>query len=326
MEMKMKKTLLAVALMGIFGVAQAQTVRIDGSSTVYPITEGVAEDFQKETKIRVTVGVSGTGGGFKKFCRGEIDVANASRPITQNEIADCAKQGIKFYEMPVAFDAMTVVIHPKNTFVKQLTIQQLRKMWEPAAQGKITRWNQIDPTWPNQRLSLFGPGADSGTFEYFTEAVNGKSKASRGDFTASEDDNILVKGVSTHPFGLGYFGYAYYEENKSKVKAVPIVNKDGVAVYPNEKSVMDGTYNPLARPIFIYVKEDSLKQPHVRRFVEFYMKNVSRITKEIKFVPLPDKVYIANLKHIENNRVGTVFGGHNKVGMTIEELVNAEVK
>jgi phosphate transport system substrate-binding protein len=326
MEMKMKKTLLAVALMGIFGVAQAQTVRIDGSSTVYPITEGVAEDFQKETKIRVTVGVSGTGGGFKKFCRGEIDVANASRPITQNEIADCAKQGIKFYEMPVAFDAMTVVIHPKNTFVKQLTIQQLRKMWEPAAQGKITRWNQIDPTWPNQRLSLFGPGADSGTFEYFTEAVNGKSKASRGDFTASEDDNILVKGVSTHPFGLGYFGYAYYEENKSKVKAVPIVNKDGVAVYPNEKSVMDGTYNPLARPIFIYVKEDSLKQPHVRRFVEFYMKNVSRITKEIKFVPLPDKVYIANLKHIENNRVGSVFGGHNKVGMTIEELVNAEVK
>jgi phosphate transport system substrate-binding protein len=322
----MKKTLLAVALMGIFSVAQAQTVRIDGSSTVYPITEGVAEDFQKETKIRVTVGVSGTGGGFKKFCRGEIDVANASRPITQNDSADCANQGIRFYEMPVAFDAMTVVIHPKNTFVKQLTIQQLRKMWEPAAQGKITHWNQIDPTWPNQRLSLFGPGADSGTFEYFTEAVNGKSKASRGDFTASEDDNILVKGVSTHPFGLGYFGYAYYEENKTTVKAVPIVNKDGVAVYPNEKSVMDGTYNPLARPIFIYIKEDSLKQPHVRRFVEFYMKNVSRITKEIKFVPLPDKVYIANLKHIEKNRVGSVFGGHNKVGMTIEELVNAEAK
>jgi len=321
----MKKTLIALALMTSFG-AHAQTVRIDGSSTVYPITEGIAEDFQKSTKIRVTVGVSGTGGGFKKFCRGEIDVANASRPITQNEIADCAKQGIRFYEMPVAFDAMTVVIHPKNTFVKQLTIQQLRKMWEPAAQGKITHWNQIDPTWPNQRLSLFGPGADSGTFEYFTEAVNGKSKASRGDFTASEDDNILVKGVSTHPFGLGYFGYAYYEENKTTVKAVPIVNKDGVAVYPNEKSVMDGTYNPLARPIFIYIKEDSLKQPHVRRFVEFYMKNVSRITKEIKFVPLPDKVYIANLKHIEKNRVGSVFGGHNKVGMTIEELVNAEAK
>jgi phosphate transport system substrate-binding protein len=321
----MKKTLIALALMTSFG-AHAQTVRIDGSSTVYPITEGIAEDFQKSTKIRVTVGVSGTGGGFKKFCRGEIDVANASRPITLKEIEDCTKQGIKFYEMPVAFDAMTVVIHPKNTFVKQLTIQQLRKMWEPAAQGKITHWNQIDPTWPNQRLSLFGPGADSGTFEYFTEAVNGKSKASRGDFTASEDDNILVKGVSTHPFGLGYFGYAYYEENKTTVKAVPIVNKDGVAVYPNEKSVMDGTYNPLARPIFIYIKEDSLKQPHVRRFVEFYMKNVSRITKEIKFVPLPDKVYIANLKHIEKNRVGSVFGGHNKVGMTIEELVNAEAK
>lgn len=321
----MKNTLIALALIMSFG-AHAQTVRIDGSSTVYPITEGVAEDFQKATKIRVTVGVSGTGGGFKKFCRGEIDIANASRPITLKEIEDCTKQGVKFYEMPVAFDAMTVVIHPKNNFISQLTIEQLRKMWEPSAQGKITRWNQIDPKWPDQRISLFGPGADSGTFEYFTEAVNGKSKASRGDFTASEDDNILVKGVSTHPFGLGYFGYAYYEENKTKVKAVPIVNKDGVAVYPSEKSVMDGTYNPLARPIFIYVKESSLKEPHVRRFVEFYMKNASRITKEIKFVPLPEKVYVANLKHIENNRVGSVFGGHNKVGMTIEELVNAEVK
>lgn len=320
----MKKTLMAIALMASFGV-YAQ-VKVDGSSTVYPITEGIAEDFQKATKVRVTVGVSGTGGGFKKFCRGEIDVANASRPITQNEIADCTKQGIKFYEFPIAFDAMTVVIHPKNNFIQQLTIEQLKKLWEPAAQGKITRWNQIDPKWPDQRITLFGPGADSGTFEYFTEAVTGKSKASRGDFTASEDDNILVKGVSTHPFGLAYFGYAYYEENKSKVKAVPIVNKNGVAVYPSEKSVMDGTYNPLARPIFIYVKADSLNNKTIRDFVEFYMKNASKITREIKFVPLPDKVYQANLDNMNRGRVGTVFGGHNKVGMTIEELVNAEVK
>ena len=304
----------------------AQTVKIDGSSTVYPITEGIAEDFQKATKVKVTVGVSGTGGGFKKFCRGETDVANASRSITRQEIEACRAQGIEFYEFPIAFDAMTVVVNPRNNFIKELTIDQLRTLWEPAAQGRITHWNQIDPKWPNQRISLFGPGADSGTFEYFTEAVTGKSKSSRGDFTASEDDNILVKGVSTNQFGLAYFGFAYYEENKSKVRAVPIVNKDGKAVYPSELSVMDGTYNPLARPIFIYVNAASVKKPEVRQFVEFYMKNAAAISKDVKYVPLPQKVYQSNLTNLERGRVGTVFGGHAKVGMTIEELVNAEVK
>jgi phosphate transport system substrate-binding protein len=322
----MKKTIFAVlAALGMV-TAQAQAVKIDGSSTVYPVTEGIAEDFQKATRIRVTVGVSGTGGGFKKFCRGETDIANASRSITKQEIEDCRKQGIEFYEFPIAFDAMTVVIHPRNTFIKELTIDQLRRLWEPAAQGRITHWNQINPQWPNQRISLFGPGADSGTFEYFTEAVTGKSKSSRGDFTASEDDNILVKGVSTHPYGLAYFGFAYYEENKTKVRAVPIVNKDGRAVYPSEQNVMDGTYNPLARPIFIYVNANSAKKPEVRQFIEFYMKNAAAISKDVKYVPLPPKVYQANLDNLQRRRVGTVFGGHAKVGMTIEELVNAEVK
>jgi phosphate transport system substrate-binding protein len=306
--------------------AYAQTIKIDGSSTVYPVTEGIAEDFQKATKIRVTVGVSGTGGGFKKFCRGETDVANASRSITQQEIEACRRQGIEFYEFPIAFDAMTVVVNPRNNFIKELTIDQLRRLWEPAAQGRITHWNQINSQWPNQRISLFGPGADSGTFEYFTEAVTGKSKSSRGDFTASEDDNILVKGVSTNQYGLAYFGYAYYEENKNKVRAVPIVNKNGRAVYPSEKTVMDGTYNPLARPIFIYVNANSVKKPEVQRFVEFYMKNAAAISKDVKYVPLPDKVYQSNLANMNRGRVGTVFGGHARVGMTIEELVNAEVK
>jgi phosphate transport system substrate-binding protein len=320
------KYIIPVVLTLSIASAIAQTVKVDGSSTVYPITEGIAEDFQKATRIKTTVGVSGTGGGFKKFCRGEIDIANASRSITKQEIDACRSKGIDFYEFPIAFDAMTVVINPRNNFIKSLTVDQLRRLWEPQAQGKITHWNQIDPSWPNQRISLFGPGADSGTFEYFTEAVTGKSKSSRGDFTASEDDNILVKGVSTNQFGLAYFGFAYYEENKSKVRAVPIVNKDGKAVYPSEKTVMDGTYNPLARPIFIYANANSIKKPEVRQFIEFYMKNGANIIREIKFVPLPNKVYEANLANLNKARTGTVFGGHAKVGMTIEELVNAEVK
>lgn len=321
----MKKGIILSALLFSFAV-NAQTVKVDGSSTVYPITEGIAEDFQKETKIKVTVGISGTGGGFKKFCRGEIDVQNASRPILQKEMEDCKKAGIDYIELPVAFDALTVVVSPKNDFVKQLTIDELRRMWEPAAQGKVTNWNQINPAFPNRTLKLFGAGADSGTFDYFTEAVTGKAKASRGDYTASEDDNVLVTGVSTEVGGIAYFGYAYYAENKNKVRSVSIVNKDGKAIAPSEESVMNGSYNPLARPIMIYVNAKSLDKPEVRRFVEAYMKNASKIAKEVKYVPLPTKVYENNLKVIQNRRVGSIFGGHNEVGMTVEELVKREVK
>ena len=226
------RAILAATLVAVAAPLQAQIVKVDGSSTVYPVTEAVAEDFQKAKKqqIKVTVGISGTGGGFKKFCRGETDISNASRPILKAEMADCAKAGIEYFELPVAFDALTVVINPKNTFVKQLTIAEMKKMWEPAAQGKVTRWNQVNPQWPDAPMKLFGPGADSGTFDYFTEAVVGKSKSSRGDFTASEDDNVLVQGVSRDVNGLGYFGYAYYIENKDKLKAVPIVNDKGDAV------------------------------------------------------------------------------------------------
>lgn len=306
--------------------AHAQTVKIDGSSTVYPITEGIAEDFQKQTKIKTTVGISGTGGGFKKFCRGEIDIQNASRPILAQEMADCKKAGIDYVELPVAFDALTVVVSPKNDFVKQLTIAELRKMWEPAAQGKITNWNQINPAFPNRSLKLFGAGSDSGTFDYFTEAVNGKSKSSRGDYTASEDDNVLVTGVSNEAGGIAYFGYAYYAENTKRLRPVAIVNKDGKAIEPSEQSVMNGSYNPLSRPIMIYVSAKSLDKPEVKRFVEFYMQHAAKISKEVKYVPLPNKVYTNNLKIIADRRVGTIFGGHNEVGMTVEELVGREVK
>ena len=309
--------------------AQAQVVKIDGSSTVFPITEGVAEDFQKAKKnaVKVTVGISGTGGGFKKFCRDEIDIANASRPILKKEMEACKAAGVEYYELPVAFDALTVVMNPKNSFLKQITVEELKKMWEPAAQGKITRWNQVNPAWPDAPIKLFGAGADSGTFDYFTEAINGKSKASRGDFTASEDDNVLVQGVSQDVNAIGYFGYAYYAENQARLKAVPIVEKAGKpAVAPSEKSVLDGSYQPLSRPIFVYVNVKSMAKPEVKEFVEYMMKETPKIAKEVKYVPLPAKAYSTNLEHLAKGKKGTVFGGQAEVGITIDELLAREAK
>jgi phosphate transport system substrate-binding protein len=318
----------ATALAAAPVFAQQKIVKIDGSSTVFPVTEAIAEDFQKAKKqqIKVTVGISGTGGGFKKFCRAETDISNASRPILKAEMADCAKAGVEYIELPVAFDALTVVINPKNTFIKQLTIAEMKKMWEPAAQGKVTRWNQVNPSWPDAPLKLFGPGADSGTFDYFTEAVVGKSKSSRGDFTASEDDNVLVQGVSRDVNGLGYFGYAYYVENKDKLKAVPIVNEKGQPVEPSMEAVLKGTYSPLARPIFIYVNAKSLAKPEVKEFVEYYMKNGAKLAKEVKYVPLPDSAYTAGWEHVVKGKKGTVFGGVAEIGVTIEELLKREAK
>jgi phosphate transport system substrate-binding protein len=308
--------------------AQQQIVKVDGSSTVFPVTEAVAEDFQKAKKqqVKVTVGISGTGGGFKKFCRNEIDVSNASRPILKAEMADCAKAGVEYIELPVAFDALTVVINPKNSFIKQLTVAEMKKMWEPSAQGKVTRWNQVNPAWPDQPMKLFGPGADSGTFDYFTEAVVGKSKSSRGDFTASEDDNVLVTGVSRDVNGLGYFGYAYYIENKDKLKAVPIVNDKGQAVEPSMEAVLKGSYTPLARPIFIYVNTRSLGKPEVKEFVQYYMTHGAKLAREVKYVPLPDAAYKTAWDHVQKGKKGTVFGGVAEVGVTIEELLKREAK
>ena len=322
-------TALSVVGVSIAVQAHAQAmVKADGSSTVYPITEAVAEDFQKskQHKIRVTVGISGTGGGFKKFCRGETDVSNASRPITKKEIEDCKAAGIQFIEMPVAYDALTVVVNPKNTWAKTMTVEQLKAIWEPAAQGKITNWKQVNPEWPDRPLKLYGPGADSGTFEYFTEAINGKSKATRGDFTASEDDNVLVQGVARDVGGLGYFGYAYYIENKDKVQAVAVTAGGKAPVAPSLETVVNGTYQPLARPIFIYVNAKAATRPEVKEFVEFYMKHGEKLAKEVKYVPLPSKAYTYNLNHFSKAQVGTKFDGENKVGLTIDELMKIEAK
>jgi phosphate transport system substrate-binding protein len=326
----MKSGILIAAALGaaLASPAFAQIVKVDGSSTVFPITEAVAEEFQKANKqsVKVTVGISGTGGGFKKFCRGETDISDASRPILKKEMEDCKAAGIEYFELPIAFDALTVVVNPKNAFIKQLTIAEMKKMWEPAAQGKITRWNQVNPQWPDQPMKLFGPGADSGTFDYFTEAVVGKAKSSRGDFTASEDDNVLVQGVSRDTNALGYFGYSYYVENKDKLRAVPIVNDKGQPVEPSFDAVLKGTYQPLSRPIFIYVNAKSLDKPEVKQFVEYYMANGGKLSKEVKYVPLPESAYKTAWSHVQNNKRGTVFGGIAEVGITIEELLKREAQ
>jgi len=303
-------------------------IKIDGSSTVFPIAEAVAEEFQisKRGKVRVTVGIAGTGGGFKRFCRGETDISNASRPILKEEMEVCRAAGIKYLELPVAFDALTVVVNPQNTWVKTLTVADLKKMWEPGAQGRVSKWNQIRPEWPAQNLMLFGPGADSGTFDYFTEAVNGKAKASRGDFTASEDDNVLVQGVENNKNALGYFGYAYYIAHKDKMRAVEIENGKGKAVGPSLEAVIDGSYQPLSRPLFIYVRDTAAARPEVQEFIQFYLTKGADLVKEVGYVPLPPQAYKTAQQHFNDRKLGTVFGGVPEVGVTIESLLAREGK
>lgn len=300
-------------------------VTIDGSSTVYPITEAVAEDFQiaKKGSIRVTVGISGTGGGFKKFCRAEIDIVNASRPIQHSEMEACKAAGVQYIEMPIAFDALTVAVNPHNTWSRTMTVEELKKIWEPSAQGKITKWNQVNPTWPDERIKLFGAGADSGTFEYFTEAIVGKAKSSRGDFTASEDDNVLVQGITSDRYSLGFFGFAYYIENQKKVTAVAIDNGKG-GIIPSAETVKNGSYEPLSRPIFIYINAKAADKPEVSEFVDFYMKNATTLVKEVKYFPLPAEAYQLNLDHFRERKIGTVFGGESKIDLKIDELLKLE--
>lgn len=319
---------MMVGLTFLPGLASAQTtIKVDGSSTVFPITEAVAEEFQKSVggKTQVTVGISGTGGGFKKFCRGETDVQDASRPILQKELNACKEAGITFLELPVAFDALTVVVNPKNDWAKTLTVAQLKLIWSPESQGKITSWNQVDPKFPALPLKLYGAGSDSGTFDYFTEAVNGKAKSTRSDYTASEDDNVLVQGVSNDKGAIGYFGMAYYTENQSRLKAVAVDNGKG-GVLPSERTVMDGTYQPLSRPLFIYVSSKSLEKPEVKAFVEFYLKNVPTLAREVKYVPLPESAYKIGMERVQKKLVGTAFEGKESIGGKIDDLMKKPVK
>ena len=266
-------------------------IKIDGSSTVYPITEAVAEEFRTvQPAVNVSVGVSGTGGGFKRFGRGEIDLNNASRPIKENESKTCQENSITFVDLMVAYDGLAVLVNPQNTWVDHLTVEELKKIWEPEAQGKITMWSQIREGWPNEPFHLFGPGVASGTYDYFTEAIVGKSGSSRGDYTASEDDNVLVQGISGDKNALGFFGHAYYEENKEKLKLVGVNNGKGV-VLPSAETVKDGSYAPLSRPVFIYVTKSAAQRPEVSAFVDFYLKNATTLVPDVGYIPLTAEGY-----------------------------------
>ncbi|HEY9761104.1 MAG TPA: PstS family phosphate ABC transporter substrate-binding protein [Trichocoleus sp.] len=296
-------------------------VLVDGSSTVFPISEAMAEEFMAANpNVRVTVGVSGTGGGFKKFCAGETDISNASRPIKAEEIELCEKNGIEYVEVPVAFDGLSVVVNPQNNFAACLTVDELKKMWEPAAQGKITTWNQIRPDFPNQAIGLYGPGTDSGTYDYFTNAIVGEEGSSRGDFTASEDDNVLVQGVSTDPNAIGFFGYAYYAENQDKLKLVAIDNGNG-CVEPSAETIADGSYQPLSRPEFFYVKTTSLEKPAVKAFAEFQIDAANAgLVQETGYVPLPADVLPLVETRLASAKAGSVFEGAAD-GATLKELL-----
>jgi phosphate transport system substrate-binding protein len=304
-------------------------IRVDGSSTVFPISEAVAEEFQRANpNVRVTVGISGTGGGFQKFCRGETDISDASRPIRAAEMEACKMAGIDYIELPVAYDGLAIVVNPKNTWATSMTTAELKTLWQPEAQGKVMRWNQVRPSWPDREVRLFGAGVDSGTFDYFTEAINGKEKASRGDFTSSEDDNVIVQGVSGDEAALGFIPLAYVEQNKSAMKLVPVDDEKGDngagPILPSAETVRNGTYQPLSRPLFIYVARKAADRPEVERFVESYFTSAD-LMQEVGYVELTPELYKLAQGHFAERKVGTAFGsGGSQVGMTLEALLARE--
>lgn len=302
------------------------TVKIDGSSTVFPISEAMAEEFQKANPgVQVTVASSGTGGGFKKFCAGETDISNASRPIKPEEVELCKKGNIEYIELPVSYDGISVVVNPQNNFVECLKVDELKKMWEPAAQGKVTQWSQVRSDFPSEKVSLYGPGTDSGTYDYFTQSVVGEEGESRGDFTASEDDNTLVQGVSSDRGGLAFFGYAYYENNKEKLKLVGIDAGKG-CVQPSVETINNGTYQPLARPEFIYVKKSAATRPEVQAFVNFHLAPENQeLVSEVGYVPIPNDLLTEVQARYKSGTVGSIFEGKgSQVGVTLSDLLKQQ--
>jgi phosphate transport system substrate-binding protein len=337
MNAKIKPLIIGVGILAVAGVIAAivtplagskqqapQVIRVDGSSTVFPITDAIAKNYNQENKrgIEVKVDISGTGGGFRKFCAGETDISNASRPISQAEMEACKQAGIAYIELPIAFDALTIVVHPQNTWAKDITVAELKKIWEPAAQGKITNWQQVRSTYPNRPLQLFGPGKDSGTFDYFTDVTIG-DEVSRADYTGSEDDEILVKGVSQNPNALGYFGFAYYEAHQSRLKALLVDGGKG-SVAPSRQTVEKAQYQPFSRPLFIYVNFQSAQKPDVQAFVEYYLKNAGRLVETVGYIPLPEEGYHLSYVHFNRGKVGTVFEGKPQPNLTIGELLRKQ--
>ncbi len=304
-------------------------VTLDGSSTVFPISEAVAEEFQKANQgINVTVGISGTGGGFQKFCRGEIDIADASRPISATEVEACAKAGITFIEMPVAYDGIAISVNPKADWIDSITVAELKTLFAPEAQGKVTKWNQVRASWPDREIHLFGAGVDSGTYDYFTEAITGKAKASRGDFTSSEDDNVLVQGISNDELALGFLPFAYYESNTARLKLVPVddekADNGAGPILPSPDTIKTGTYQPLSRPVFIYISAKAAERPEVQKFVEFYMSHAETLVREVNYVGLGPEIYGMVSDRFAKRHAGSVFSGQNTVGVTIDQLLSKE--
>jgi phosphate transport system substrate-binding protein len=313
------------------GEGASQTlITLDGSSTVFPIAEAVAEEYGKANpNVRTpTVGISGTGGGFQKFCRGETDISNASRPIRPAEIEACKTAGIEYIEVPIAYDGLAIVVNPKNTWATTITVDELKTLWAPEAQGKVTKWNQVRSSWPNRDIRLFGAGVDSGTYDYFTEATVGKEGASRGDFTSSEDDNVIVQGVASDELALGFLPLAYVEQNPGKLKIVPV--EDGKPdngagpITPTAQTVRDGTYQPLSRPLFVYVSRKAADRPEIQQFVEMFFSRTD-LTQEVGYIELTPQIYEMARKHFADRRTGTAFGeGGSQVGMTLEALLARE--
>lgn len=301
MKRNMKKTTLVLALAALLGLGACSTTKklegniaIDGSSTVYPVTEAVAEEFNaKYPDVKVSVGFSGTGGGMSKFIAKEIDIADASRKIKSSEAEAATAAGIEYLEIKVGFDGLSVLVNPENTWVTSLTVEQLKEMWKPGS--TIMNWSDIDPTWPNEKIVFYAPGVDSGTFDYFTEAIVGELDAMRSDYTGSEDDNVLVQGIAGDKYAIGFFGFAYYEENADKLKLVG-VDKGAGAVVPSFETIADGTYAPLSRPLYIYVNKASLEREEVLEFVTFYLENAKELVADVGYVPLPDADYEASLE------------------------------
>ena len=305
-------------------------ITLDGSSTVFPIAEAVAEEYGKANPdVRTpTVGISGTGGGFQKFCRGETDISNASRPIRPAEIEACAKAGIEYIEVPIAYDGLAIVVNPKNTWATTITVAELRTLWAPEAQGKVMRWNQVRPSWPNRDIRLFGAGVDSGTYDYFTEATVGKEGASRGDFTSSEDDNVIVQGVASDELALGFLPLAYVEQNRERLKMVPVEDgkpENGAGpITASAETVRNGTYQPLSRPLFVYVSRRAADRPEVQTFVEMFFSRTD-LTQEVGYIELTPQIYDLARKHFADRKTGTAFGeGGSQVGMTLEALLARE--
>jgi phosphate transport system substrate-binding protein len=312
------------------GASTPTLVTLDGSSTVFPISEAVAEEFQKANPgTRVTVGISGTGGGFQKFCRGETDISDASRPISKSEIDACAKAGIEYVELPIAYDGIAIVVNPKASWIADITAAELKTLWAPEAQGKVARWTQVRAAWPDREIHLFGAGVDSGTYDYFTEAINGKAKASRGDFTSSEDDNVLVQGIANDELALGFLPYAYYEENRERLKLVPVndarEDNGAGAILPSPDAIRTGTYQPLSRPVFIYVSTRAAGRTEVQKFVEFYLAQADPLVREVNYVGLGSDAYKLVADRFANRVTGSLFAsGENTVGLTIDQLLSKE--